>query len=118
MGNTEAKERISLDPKTSVSFKLNGTSVEVQGVSPSLTLNSWLRTQPGMSGTKRMCGEGGCGCCVVAASLINPVTQKETVIAINSVRPLTDNCTSIARTLFAKCFVSACVLCCLWRGGR
>lgn len=90
MGNTEAKERVSLDPKTSVSFKLNGTSVEVQGVSPSITLNSWLRTQPGMSGTKRMCGEGGCGCCVVAASLINPVTQKETVIAINSVSPLRD----------------------------
>lgn len=88
MGNTEVKESMSLNPKTSVSFKLNGSSVEVQGASPSLTLNSWLRTQPGLTGTKKMCGEGGCGCCVVAASLINPVTQKQTVIAINSVRLL------------------------------
>lgn len=86
MGATEAKEAMSLNPKTSVSFKLNGTSVEVQGVSPSLTLNAWLRTQPGMTGTKRMCGEGGCGCCVVAVSLISPVTQKETRISINSVK--------------------------------
>ena len=85
MGNAEAK-REPVDPKTSVSFTLNGARVEVQGVSPSLTLNAWLRTQPGLTGTKKMCGEGGCGCCVVAVSLTNPVMQQETTFAINSVR--------------------------------
>ena len=85
MGNSEGKSP-SVDPKTSVSFTLNGAPVEVQGVSPSLTLNSWLRTQPGLAGTKIMCGEGGCGCCVVSVSLTSPVTQQDTTFAVNSVR--------------------------------
>ena len=55
-------------PIASVSFTLNGRQVEVQGASPLLSLNDWLRVQPGLSGTKKMCSEGGCGCCVVAVS--------------------------------------------------
>ena len=78
---------MSVEPKTSVSFTLNGASVDVQGVPPSLTLNAWLRSQPGLTGTKKMCGEGGCGCCVVAVSLRSPVSQLDTTIAVNSVRP-------------------------------
>jgi xanthine dehydrogenase/oxidase len=74
----------SVEPKTSVSFTLNGAPVDVQGVTPSITLNDWLRSQPGLTGTKKMCGEGGCGCCVVAVSLQSPVTQQETTFAINS----------------------------------
>ena len=88
MGNMEAKQAktASVEPKTSVSFTLNGASVDVQGVSPSLTLNEWLRSQPGLTGTKKMCGEGGCGCCVVAASLQSPIMQEETTFAINSIK--------------------------------
>ena len=89
MGNTEVKSNMAVDPKTSVSFTLNGAPVEVQGVSPSLTLNAWLRTQPGLTGTKKMCGEGGCGCCVVAVSLQSPVTKQDATFAINSVRHAT-----------------------------
>ena len=85
MGNTKTKAA-SVEPKTSVSFTLNGAPVDVQGVSPALTLNDWLRSQPGLAGTKKMCGEGGCGCCVVAVSLQSPITQQETTFAINSVR--------------------------------
>lgn len=81
-----------MEPKTSVSFTLNGASVDVQDVLPSLTLNAWLRAQPGLTGTKKMCGEGGCGCCVVAVSLQSPVTQQETTFAINSVSRIHTNC--------------------------
>ena len=81
MGNTVAPPAA----KTSVSFVLNGRQVVVDGVSPLVSLNEWIRAQPGLSGTKRMCGEGGCGCCVVAAAFMDPVTKRSKTIAINSV---------------------------------
>ncbi len=55
-------------PTTTVNFTLNGNKVEITGASPLLSLNDWLRVQPGLTGTKKMCSEGGCGCCVVAVS--------------------------------------------------
>ena len=90
MGNTvseDAVENATAAPpaKTSVSFVLNGKAVVVEDASPNLSLNEWIRCQPGLTGTKRMCGEGGCGCCVVAATFMDPLTQKETTLAINSV---------------------------------
>ena len=73
--------------KTTVSFVLNGSRVYVKDASPLLSLNDWLRTQPGLAGTKRMCEEGGCGCCVVAG--VGPVqsaeAQQSKTAAINSV---------------------------------
>ncbi len=72
----------------SVSFTLNGHPVCVSDVSPSVSLNEWLRAQPGLTGTKRMCGEGGCGACVVSVSLPSDHhsnDDRETVIAVNSV---------------------------------
>lgn len=99
MGNSSSS--VAVDPpaaKSSVSFQLNGQEVVVQDASPLLTLNDWLRAQPGLTGTKRMCGEGGCGCCVVAAttsSLLQMahddswdcqlLPDQESTIAINSV---------------------------------
>ena len=71
-----ASEPVGLEapaPLTSLSFILNGRPVEIAGVSPLLTLNDWLRVQPGLTGTKKMCGEGGCGCCVVAVSTVSLV---------------------------------------------
>lgn len=62
---------LGVDPpaaKNNVSFELNGEAVIVQDASPMLSLNDWLRIQPGLAGTKRMCDEGGCGCCVVAVA--------------------------------------------------
>ena len=72
-------------PKTSISFSLNGQSVTLDNLSPSLTLNEWLRSQPGFSGTKRMCAEGGCGCCVVTATMPDLVSSTSKTVAINSV---------------------------------
>lgn len=74
-----------MEPKTSVSFILNNQPVRVDGVSAMMSLNEWIRGQPGLTGTKRMCTEGGCGCCMVSASFTDPTTQKKKTIAINSV---------------------------------
>jgi xanthine dehydrogenase small subunit len=47
-----------------LSFTLNGESVSVEGLSPSLTLLEYLRLS-GRSGTKEGCGDGDCGACTV-----------------------------------------------------
>ena len=64
----------------SISFYVNGKTYTVNNVGPTDVLNSWLRLQPGLTGTKSMCFEGGCGSCVVA--LQRPA---EKIIAVNSV---------------------------------
>ena len=76
---------MSLAPVQNVSFTLNGAAVSLRQPSPHLTLNEWLRAQPGLTGTKKMCGEGGCGCCVVAATVADPSTTQSKTFAINSV---------------------------------
>ena len=87
MSNLTVRAETIPNPKTCVSFVFNGRPVEVEGANPLMTLNEWIRAQPGQTGTKVMCAEGGCGCCVVAAALTDPTTLKEKTIAINSVRP-------------------------------
>jgi xanthine dehydrogenase/oxidase len=69
---------------TTVSFVLNGEEVRLDNVSTSLSLNDWLRSQHGLSGTKRMCNEGGCGCCIVSVTKTDLVINEPTTIAINS----------------------------------
>ena len=74
-----------MDPKTSVSFILNDQPVRVDEAGSMMSLNEWIRAQPGLTGTKRMCKEGGYGCCMVSASFTDPTTQKKKTVAINSV---------------------------------
>ena len=69
-----------------LSFVLNGEQVVLNGVDANVTLNEWIRSQNGLTGTKKMCGEGGCGCCVVAVKKTHPVTQEPIITGINSVR--------------------------------
>lgn len=125
MGNSQSVELV--DPpiaKKSVSFQLNGREVVVHGATPLLTLNDWLRAQPGLSGTKRMCGEGGCGCCVVAAvtsSLLQVsddgtwdchlVPDQSSTIAINSVSYL------LLGKIVINLSCSVCVHYMQWRAG-
>ena len=71
-----------------VSFTLNGARVVLSGASPLLTLHEWLYSQSGLTGTKRMCAEGGCGCCVVTVTRVDPVTGKPAPVALNSVSQL------------------------------
>ncbi|XP_035691294.1 xanthine dehydrogenase-like [Branchiostoma floridae] len=51
--------------KDKLTFWVNGKRHVVQSPDPAMTLNEWLRSQRGLTGTKVMCREGGCGCCVV-----------------------------------------------------
>jgi xanthine dehydrogenase small subunit len=48
-----------------VTFLLNGESVELRDVSPTVTLLDWLREELGLTGTKEGCNEGDCGACTV-----------------------------------------------------
>src|SRR4051794_8169635 len=48
-----------------IEFRLNGNAVQVNSVSPNLTLLEWLRTS-GLTGSKEGCAEGDCGACSVA----------------------------------------------------
>jgi xanthine dehydrogenase iron-sulfur cluster and FAD-binding subunit A len=85
---------------SSISFTLNGENVTVENPDPSMTFNEWLRTIKGLKvciftvnqilsikGTKRSCGEGGCGACVVMISRFDSSTHKTTNISVNSVHP-------------------------------
>ena len=84
MGNVETSVS-SLHPCDSVSSTLNGCPVSVGEVSPTVTLSQWLRAQPGLTGTKKMCGEGGCEVCVVTAAVPLSGSGGNAVIAVNSV---------------------------------
>ncbi|CAH0550925.1 unnamed protein product [Brassicogethes aeneus] len=59
-------------------------TVHPDDVTPETTLNAYLRDINHLTGTKRMCLEGGCGCCIVAVEEIDPFTKKKRVFAVNS----------------------------------
>ena len=69
-----------MSSKSSISFSVNFSQYTVSIVDPKTSLNSWLRSQAGLTGTKWMCGEGGCGSCMVL--LQHPL---KTPKAVNSV---------------------------------
>ncbi|KAF5284774.1 hypothetical protein FQA39_LY04499 [Lamprigera yunnana] len=52
--------------------------------SPDNTLNDYLRLKANLTGTKAMCYEGGCGVCIVAVSIIDPITNRTVTISVNS----------------------------------
>ena len=51
----------------------------------STSLNEFIRNHVGLRGTKNMCFAGGCGSCVVTVRHYDPVAQKKSTYAINSV---------------------------------
>ncbi len=73
-----------------LSFTLNGTPVRVWDPDPARTLLDWLRDPAvGLTGTKLVCGEGGCGACTVVVSQRDPRTGRLVDRAENAcLRPL------------------------------
>jgi xanthine dehydrogenase/oxidase len=70
---------------TSLQFELNGRAIAVENPDPAMSLNEYLREVALLRGTKRSCGEGGCGCCVVNITHTDALSGAETSIPINSV---------------------------------
>ena len=48
-----------------ITFRLNGETVALTDVAPTMTLLDWLRGERGLTGTKEGCNEGDCGACTV-----------------------------------------------------
>lgn len=69
---------------------VNGVKRTLDTVDPTVTLNAFLRSLPGHKGTKRSCGEGGCGACTVLMSdPPSDANDTPTSFSINScLRPL------------------------------
>ncbi|CAG0884273.1 unnamed protein product [Darwinula stevensoni] len=60
-------------PGSSISLKINGKEYLVDNsLDADTSLNDFIRDGAGLKGTKVMCREGGCGCCVVGVRTFNP----------------------------------------------
>jgi xanthine dehydrogenase/oxidase len=76
-------------PVTQVNFTLNGNPVVIQNPDPNMSLNEYIRSLPGYTGTKLTCGEGGCGACTVTAQTFDATLNTNVTISLNScLRPL------------------------------
>src|SRR4051812_1995564 len=71
-------------------FFVNGRRVVLRDVDPRTLLLDYLRSEEvGLTGTKKVCGQGGCGACTVALHRFNERTRKVETLAVNScLRPL------------------------------
>ncbi|XP_058054256.1 uncharacterized protein LOC131205951 [Anopheles bellator] len=74
------------NPLTEVSLTINGKpyTVAAKTVPVGTSLNSFIRNQAHLTGTKFMCLEGGCGACVVNLSGLHPVWKEKKTWAVNS----------------------------------
>lgn len=66
-------------------FSLLKYVVSSSSVPIDTTLNRFITINAGLTGTKSMCLEGGCGACIVAVKAKHPVDNKIRTWAVNSV---------------------------------
>ncbi|XP_050507820.1 uncharacterized protein LOC114324830 [Diabrotica virgifera virgifera] len=73
-----------MNRKKSVQLSVGGVeyTVSPEDVGPETTLNEYLREKLHLTGTKRMCLEGGCGTCTVAVE--ETVNGKKKIFSVNS----------------------------------
>ncbi|GLV44087.1 Aldehyde oxidase 3 [Carabus blaptoides fortunei] len=82
-----AQASIELQTTKEVKFSVQGELHTINAsndITPETTLNSYLRDYVGLKDTKWMCYEGGCGSCIVAATIPHPVTKRKRTLAVNS----------------------------------
>ncbi|ESO98488.1 hypothetical protein LOTGIDRAFT_142910 [Lottia gigantea] len=65
-------------------FYVNGEKVVEPDPDPSCSLLRYLRNKLHLTGTKLVCGEGGCGACTVMISKYNPTDQKIHHYSVNA----------------------------------
>eukprot|EP01114_Cavostelium_apophysatum_P000968 TRINITY_DN1083_c0_g1_i1.p1 TRINITY_DN1083_c0_g1~~TRINITY_DN1083_c0_g1_i1.p1 ORF type:complete len:1374 (-),score=383.49 TRINITY_DN1083_c0_g1_i1:31-4152(-) len=82
------EQRTSTQTSSSVTVNINGNPVTIENPDPSMRLVEYLRTN-GYTGTKKTCGEGGCGVCTVMLNRFDQATNQQVNIPINScLRPI------------------------------
>ncbi|XP_002000312.2 indole-3-acetaldehyde oxidase [Drosophila mojavensis] len=76
------------------SITINGVSYEVNlsSLPADISLNTFIREHAGLTATKFMCQEGGCGVCVCALSGVHPATGELCTWAVNSCLTLLNTC--------------------------
>ncbi|XP_072372292.1 xanthine dehydrogenase-like isoform X2 [Scyliorhinus torazame] len=60
--------------------RVNGVLHDVKDEDPQMSLAEYLRSILHLCGTKTMCHEGGCGCCVVVIEYDDPVKPEKRII--------------------------------------
>ncbi|XP_037946118.1 indole-3-acetaldehyde oxidase-like [Teleopsis dalmanni] len=81
-------------------FKINGINhtVNLSNLPADITLNTFIREHAGLTATKFMCQEGGCGVCVCAVTGKHPGTGEVHTWAVNSCLTLLNTCADLEIT--------------------
>ncbi|MEM7283865.1 MAG: xanthine dehydrogenase small subunit [Pseudomonadota bacterium] len=81
-----------------VRFFVNGCYQEVENPSPTTTILEYLRSKPGLTGTKEGCAEGDCGACTVVVAELD----QDTGFGLRSV----NSCIQFLPTLDGKALIT------------